>query len=250
MSQNTNVFPVSQAPAKSAGGLDQATVDNYNRLRVQQASRLAAAKAGQLWVGGNPTPGTGIASHAAPTATDGTKPLCMFKNNYAVGTGKNIYLERVKLAVTAAGTNATSSRLYVEKTAQGTERFSSGGSTNLSATTLVANCTGVAPAATSMVMRLGAVVAATDANALLLAKGLVRSIIPKVNDIIILDFGEILETSGATLFDVANTSPVITRMICDPVQLAPGEQLLIHLVNAAQDAASSYELTASWREEG
>src|SRR5881397_1839181 len=73
---------------------------------TQSCPAFAAAKAGQLWVGGNPTPGTGIASHAAPTATDGTKPLCMFKNNYAVGTGKNIYLERVKLAVTAAGTNA------------------------------------------------------------------------------------------------------------------------------------------------
>jgi hypothetical protein len=251
MAQNQNVFPVGQAPSKSAGnGPDQAWIDNYNRLRVQQASRLAAVKGGQLWRGGSPTPGTGIASHAAPTATDGTKALAYYKNNYAVGTGKNIYVDRIKFAITVAGTNATSSRIYVEKTAAGTERFTSGGSTNLNATTLVASNLGVAPYATSMVLRLGALVTVADANAKQVADGLVRAIIPKVNDVVVLDFGEIQETSGCTLFDVSNTSPVITRLICDPVELAPGEQLLVHLVNAGQDAASSYSMAVSWREEG
>ncbi len=252
MAQNQLVAPVNQAPAKSAGGQDQVSIDNYNRLRVQGADRMAAVKAGQLWRGGNPTAGTGIASHVAPTVTDGTKALAYFKNNYASGTGKNIYIERVKFSLTAAGGSATASRIYLEKTQAGTERFTSGGSTNLSATTLVATNLGLAPAATSMVLRLGALVTvATDTTTTsLIAQGDVRSIIPKVSDQIILDFSDIHETSGATLLDFANTGALLVRLIVDPVELRPGEQLLVHLVNAAQNGASSYEMTASWREEG
>lgn len=248
--QTEVIIPVSQAPTKSAGGQDKPNLDNFRNLYVKPMDSLGRVQIGQLWVGGNPTAGTGIASHVAPTVTDGTKALAYIKNGYGSTTGRNIYVHNWEFTLTAAGGSATASRFYVEKTQAGTERFTSGGSTNSGATTLVANNMGAAPAATSVVLRLGALVTvATDATTTkLVAEGDVRSIIPKVSDKIMLEFGDFNGATTATLLDLANTGALLTRFRIPPVELAPGEQLLVHLVNAAQNGASSYTSKCVWYE--
>jgi hypothetical protein len=252
MAQNQLIAPVTQAPTKSQGGgqADQPHLDNFNNLYVKPMDSLGRVQIGHSWIGSNPTAGTGIASHAAPTATDGSKALAYFKNNYAASTGRSMYIHTLQFGVTVAGANATASRIYLEKTNAGTERWSSGGSTNLASSALVTKNLGVAAAATSMVMRLGALVtvataAATDS---LIWEDDVRSIIPKVSDKILLEFGDSTTATGATLFDIANTAPIVTRLRIPQVELAPGEQLLVHLVNASQSAASSYTMKACWYE--
>lgn len=250
MAQSDILCTVNQTPTKevNAGIPAKPTLTLYDELRVKAMDSLGYTQAGQIWIAKNPTSGTGIASHAAPTATDGSKPLFTINNSYASGTDKHIYLQSIQFGVTVAGANATSSRFYVEKSASGVSRFTSGGSTNLASTAIVANNTGTSSIATSAVVRLGAVVAPTDANAKLLWEGSIRAIIPKVSDQIILDFGDVTASASATLLDISNTSPILSRFRMPAVDLAPGETFLFHLVNAAQDAASSYTMQAVWIE--
>lgn len=250
MAQSDILAVVNQTPTKEVtpGISSKPTMTLYDELRVKSMDSLGYTMAGQKWIAKNPTSGTGIASHAAPTATDGSKPLFTINNAYSAGTDKHIYLHSLQFGVTVAGANATSSRFYIEKSAAGVSRFTSGGSTNLASTAIVVNNTGTSSIATSAVVRLGAVVASTDANAKLLWEGEIRAIIPKVSDQIVVDFGDVMVGASATLLDISNTSPILTRFRMPAVDLAPGETLLFHLVNAAQTAASSYTMQAVWIE--
>lgn len=246
MAQSDILAAVNQTPTKEVtpGVQAKPSMTLYDELRVKVMDSLGFLMAGQTWVVKNPTSGTGIASHAAPTATDGSKPLFTLNNAYATGTDKHLYPQFWQFGVTVAGAGATASRFELYKSAAGVSRFTSGGSTNLSSTALVANNFGTSSIATSAVARFGAVVAPTDANAKLLWEGEIRAIIPKVSDQIVLEFGDTLSSPAATLLDLSNTSPIVSRFRIPAVDLAPGETLLLHLINASQSGASSYTCQA------
>ena len=226
-------------------GLAKPRMSQYRELVVQVTDQRTSVQSGQLWIATNPTPGTGIASHAAPTATDGTKLLFSINNAYALGTDKHIYMRSLSLAVTVAGAAATESRYEWFKSAAGTSRFSSGGSTNLSSSAIVVNNPGTAPAATSAVVRFGAVVSVADAAAKLIDNGLIRNIIPKVGDKVLFRFGSAPSLSGSSL---EVTTAAIMNVDVPFVDLAPGETLVLSLVNASQSGASSYEFKAVFDE--
>lgn len=196
---------------------------------------------GRYFLGVNPTPGTGIAGHAAPTTIDNTKPLVFLRNNAAMGSNRRVFLDYIKLLVTAAGTNGTNVR-YACKVDSGGTRFSSG-----PAVTAIANAcigSGETPQAE---LRFGAVVAtAATAAVRLLNHGIVRPVITVVEDIYLFTFGQSEKRLNALA--PGGTAIANVEINCVPICLDPQTTFLLHIASASQSAASSYEYEVGWFE--
>jgi len=201
------------------------------------------ADEGTYFCATNPTPGTGIASAAAPTTLDDTKPFWLLKNNSSTSSPKTVYLDFLKVIVTAAGTNGTNIN-FVSKTdvANSAGRYTSGGSTITPVNVNVNSGT-----ATQSQVYAGAITAASaSGSARLLDHIQLRPVIPVVGDTYIINFGQVdpavgsLQVSGTSIANAVYSSP--------PVVVGAQQYWLGHLFLASQSAASSYEFTLCWVE--
>lgn len=212
-------------------------VSRRGELYTQGVNRHAFADAGEYFVLTNATPGTGIAGHAAPGGTvDDTKPLLYLRNDSAVGDGKRIYLDYLRLQVTAAGANGTDVRFAV-KADTGSARRSSAGT---AITPVNPNMASTTSGASDMTCYFGPVVAAAaTTSARLITQRLHRNVIAVVGDTYFFDFG--LERLAPASLAVAGTA--ITNIVhnCPPVVLGPQDQFLLHHMATSQTAASSFE---------
>jgi hypothetical protein len=218
-------------------------VSRFGDVFTRAMDRKGLSLSGKHYVCTNPTFETGIAGHAAATATDDSKPFLTLQNTAAVTSQLKIQPLRLTLICTAAGTNGTDLRYTVHKSAAGVSRFTSGGSSAGSggAGTLSAFCTSVSGATTSALIRAGAVVAPTDSNKVRVAGGLLRSVINVVQDMYIFDFGA--ENPGSTpAFAAATATATIVHRSIAPVTLEAQETMTFALIAASQSAAPSYEL--------
>jgi hypothetical protein len=220
----------------------------FQELYAKLVDEQAHADGGNLWVATVATAATitgGTASHAAPTATDGTRALLLLKNGNTAASKRRIYPLRITLGLTVAGAGATSSRFYIEKSAAGVNRFTSGGVTNVASSGLVLNNPGTQQVASSAQVYFGAVVSPADTAATLLAEGLIRSIIPTFGDRVSFLFGDKAH-GGAT--DYSTAAAIRVEEIVPACYLEPGETMALHLVNASQSGASSYHLKLRYME--
>lgn len=224
---------------------------NQNAVRTSQYGELlslptgkgllALADEGSYFLAVNGTPGTGLAGHAAPTdITIDTKPFVLIRNAATVAEGVRLYLDYIRLQVTAAGTGGTIEQWCLK--IDNILRYASGGSA------LVPVCPNMqSTAASKATCHAGAVTAAAASSAQrLLGSGTVRTAIPVAADTYMFDFGAAMKDVGAAA--VNGTTPTMHKIPCPPVVLGPGESLLLHLARASQSAAASYELTAAWFE--
>jgi hypothetical protein len=190
------------------------------------------ADEGRYMVLRNATPGTGIAGHAAPTTIDDTKPLLYLRNDATVAEGKRIYLDYIKLDVTAAGTNATD--LGFQHILDVRAAPSAG--TQLTAV----NANGDSSEAPSLTAWLGAaVVAAASTSVRRLAHGLARLVIPVVGDTYRFDFGAGSQAMGSMID--AGTAIANIVIPVHPIVIAPGQSYLLHQRSSAQSGAHSFE---------
>lgn len=194
--------------------------------------RATLADEGRYFIATNPTVGTGVAGIAGTGAFSDAESLLLLKNTNAVGSGKRIVLDMLRLAPTVAGTNGTDHR-YVSKTDTG-DRYTSGGSA----------ITPVNPNADSTelptcLLYFGALVTtAASSSARLIGNGLLRNVITVVGDEYLFDFG-----GDARPVSHAIAGTAIARMVIPhaPVVLGPGQSFVMSLHAAAQTVGTSYE---------
>lgn len=179
----------------------------------------------------SPTPGTGIAGHAAPTTFDNTKPFVLIKNADAVG-GKSIYLDYIKLTETVAGAGGTLN--YATHALDAGAGYTSGGSAlspvspNLNVNTQ-----------TVAVIYAGAVVATAGGSQRVVSNQRRRTVIPVVGDVCIFDFGASAIASG---MPTEGTTELERVFKCPPVIIAPGGFYKLVLWRGSQSGADSLEV--------
>lgn len=204
---------------------------------------------GKLYVATNPTFETGIATHAAATATDDSKPFLTVFNGAASTTGVLVMPVRLTVICTAAGTNGTDLRYTVHKSAAGVSRFASGGSSggNGGASTLSVFPARSSGTTTSTLVRAGAVVAPTDANKVRIAGGTLRTVINVVQDMYVFDFGQ-ENPPGLAVYAAATATATTVHRNIRPCVLEPQETMTFSFIAAAQSAAPSYEFYLEYAE--
>jgi hypothetical protein len=188
------------------------------------------ADEGSYYVALNPTPGTGIAGHAAPTTFDNTKPFIMIKNGNASG-GRSIYLDLIKLVLTVAGAGGTLN--YATHVLDAGAGFTSGGST-LSPASPNGNIT---PNSNATIY-CGAVVATAGGSQRLVANQRVRTPISVVGDVTLYDFGGAPVPTGGVLEGTTESERFI---VCPPVIIPPQGFYKLVLWRGSQSGANSYE---------
>ena len=229
--------------AVSEGTDGPVRIDRFGDIFTRAMDRKGLSLSAKHYVCTNPTFETGIAGHAAATATDDSKPFLTLQNTVGVTSMLRIQPLRLVLVCTAAGTNGTDLRYTIHKSAAGVSRFTSGGSSagNGGASTLSVFPTSVSGATTSALIRAGAVVAPTDANKVRVAGGTLRTVINVVQDMYIFDFGSENPGSTPAYAGATATATIVHRSIA-PLTLEAQETMTFSLIAASQSAAPSYEL--------
>jgi len=250
MANNDIIF----ARGLTGRGLPGKQADNiYNDLRLSRYGELQTqallgsklyplADEGQYFVARNPTAGTGIADAAAQTSISDTAPVAFMHNNDALG-GKRIYLDFMRLEVTAAGTAGTNLRAAF-KVDSGNTRYTSGG------TALTVVNPNMDSGSVSVVDQLffGAITAAAATGSVRqVYQALCRTVIPVVGDVYLFTFGSSSSpaTSGMVL---EGTAQLERHIMCPPIVIGPQQQLTFHEFSASQSAAKSFEITMGWWE--
>lgn len=208
------------------------------------ARDIQGAARGQYYTALNPTPGTGIAGHAAPTTFDATKPYLLLSNPAA--SGVIVYPMFLRLVLTAASVGNTVQRftqVIDPGSSTGASRFSSGG-------------TQLAPNNTNMSARLGSqasvwagavVASAANTGARTIANTTFRTVLGVVGDVYQFSWGcpimgdpASLITSGTAISNVAYGYA--------PLAIGPGGSFLVHQWAASQSAAPSFEIEFGYLE--
>jgi hypothetical protein len=200
------------------------------------------AQEGSHFIVRNPTPGTGIAGHAAATTLDDTKPLLLIKNNSTTRDNIHIYLDYIRLRLTNAGTAGTNVRFDMK--VDYVNRYTSGGT---ALTPINVNANSVAQSVALGNAYFGAITApAAGTNVRLLDGYEFRPVIGVVGDTYTINFGgpsmpmTALQTSGAAItHSTVNFHPVV---------IGPGQTFLLHQWSASQSGAYQFEVTCSYFE--
>ena len=201
-------------------------------MERRTAERVAADEGG-YFIARNATPGTGQAGHAAPTTHDTAKPFVMLKNGAESG-GARVYLDYLKLVVTAAGTGGTLN--YATHTVDKARTPGTGGvaltvvNVNMQATTSTVLSSAIA----------GPIVPgeSNSGEARIVAHQRARTVIPVVGDVLLFKFGG--EPIGTAMI-LAGTAQLERVIHCPPIVIGPGDSYHLVLWRASQSAAASYE---------
>lgn len=199
------------------------------------------ADEGTYQVALNPTPGTGIAAAVNASVSETAGNYVYFKNNDVVGNSRNkrVYLQYIKLICTATPISGLSAHYFMK--VDNKDRYVSGG------TVINPNNVNIdGGVGTISQLYMGAITTlAPTPSARLLARGVLRSVIPVVNDEYIFKFGSI-EMGDSILLGGA----VAQRMVipCPPLILGPQDNLSLQLwfpSNAVTPASFELE-TGYW----
>ena len=202
------------------------------------AKEWTAADEGSFYTAVNPTAGTGIVDTAALTGFVTTTPTMVVVNNNAVG-GKSIYLNHLRLNVTAAGSSGTNWAwaMYVDTG----NRYSSGGSqiTPVNVNLNYASATGA-------LVYFGAITA-TAANAQRkIAASPGRTVIKVAGDEYVFRFGE---TSPMVPGMVMEGTAQLTRPFnCPPAVIPPQCSFCFYEWAGSQSGAAGFEFFLSYVE--
>lgn len=197
----------------------------------------------------NTTPGTGIAGHAAPTTADTGKPLVYI---YNPSTSNRLYLQHIKIRVTAVGAGATTTDFAAFIDNSGAATRTGGGAliTPVNNSGVLGSPTntvgGTYANASPAVVYFGAVVTTAVATKQV-ASHRVRSVVPVVEDQYYFDFGfptfgydAALASTGTAVYQA--TIPMA------PVVLGPLQAFYLVQWGASQSGAHSFDTVAAWIE--
>ncbi len=257
---STNVKAALAASRGLPQGFDQQDVEwrgspygeIYNLPVLPEAQ--VAADEGSLFTITNPTPGTGIATIAAPTTLADTSPFIMFKNNWAIDDAqrKRIIPKWLRLTVTAPGTAGTALRFAAKTDGIFTGRYTSGATVIAGNNTIGTptnnpiNTNAGSSVASSILFYAGPLVAAAAVSPRLVDHVLVRPVIPVVGDTYFFLFGGNEGNIGSL---IPSGTAIADRVFCmAPMVVPPAHWGLFHIWLPSQSAASSYEFTFAYVE--
>jgi hypothetical protein len=221
----------------------------YNAIRTDRRGAVythtlgkpvyAMADEGSYFYASNPTPGTGIAGIAATGAFSDAESLLLIKNDNT--DGKRVYLDWLKLRVTAAGTDGTDHH-FVSKI-DSVARYTSGGS----AITPV-NVNMDSTATSGCTMYFGALVTTATTTARLVGNGVLRrATIVVAGDEFYFDFGGRVPAGTRTgTLAADSTTNVSTAVGHAPVVLGANQSFVLGVHAASQSAATSYEFALTY----
>jgi len=194
-----------------------------------------SATEGSRYVAVNPTPGTGILGHAAPTTFDETKPYLLIYN----GGSKTICPVTIRLTDTVVSVGGT--RIQFTQVLDQGNRYSSGGTALVSANTNMGSSNGAGATITA-----GAVLAtAASSNRRLLGNSLVKGAnIDVVWDQIELVFGTTGGSTGGML--TPTTVAQWYSVPCAPVAIPPGYMWALYQWAASQSTGPTYEVVVDY----
>lgn len=228
-----NVSRARPDPALAEGtyGLSDTRYTQYKEQVVfpLMTKMYPLADEGSYFVATNPTPGTGIAGAAAATTMDNTKPFILIKNTHS---SRRMYLDYLKLQVTAAGT--AGSLNYATHLIDSGAGYTSGGST---ITPVSVN--GDAVADTSLIYAGAVVATANAASQRLISNHAIRSVIPVVGDTIVFDYGAVSNPQLSMPQEGTLIASITLKM--PPIIIRPAEWFKLVLWRASQTGAASYE---------
>ena len=189
----------------------------------------------------NPTIGTGITA-GITTAFSATAAFFNIRNTDTVGTAaKRIYLDYITLICNTVPASSTSMQLAITIDNPATARYSSGGT---ALTTACANMDLSTPSVANI--HAGALVlTAASGSARTVARGVLRSAIPVLQDSIMIQFGEAANVIGT----MGGTTAIATADDVGPIIIGPQQDLNVHIWwpgNAT--TAGIWELEAGWWE--
>ncbi len=210
---------------------------------LHDKAAYGVASAGQYFVARNVTPGTGLADHAAPTTLDDLKAFLVVENGDTVGaaSAKRIYLDFLKLFVTAAGTGGTNINMTGKTDTNATRRWASGG-----VVCPPINVNRDSAAASIATVNAGANITVAANAARIVHHQQVRPVIPVVGDTYLVDFGaDSKAPSNMAPAGVAIASLVVPA---PPVIIGPAQCYLLHKWLAGQSVAGAYEFELGWWE--
>lgn len=215
--------------------------EEFNQQIHQKAHALADE--GSYFVTTNPTPNTGISTHAAPTAVPqigsaDTKPFFVYQNGSTPGSNSAVrtYFDYARFRCTGAGTAGTSINFCVILDAANANRSPGTGGTAL--TPINCNMDDGTPSVGKTVSA-GATIVATTNTGRLFPNLQFRSVIPVVGDIYVVSFGPTEYPVGSLRSD--STSVCQQSFGHPPLIIGPGQWALFYLWLPAQTAASAFE---------
>lgn len=202
------------------------------------------ADEGRYFVATNPTMGTGIAMGIQTSFSDTANVLCNIFNNAGTATTR-IYLDYIRLIVTAAGSTTTASDLAIKLDSSGATRVSSGGS-SLTPVSVLPGYDGKNSIAQ---VTFGAITGTTAVNSNAVARIKLKTQTAPcwtVGDSVLIKFG-VLDGQG-----FGNTSGSATLNIglsAAPIIITPGGNCLFHMWNTANATTPpSFEVELGWWE--
>lgn len=196
------------------------------------------ADEGTYQVGLSPTPGTGVAFVVNASVSETAGNFLYIKNNDSQGNvrAKRIYLDYIRLILAVAPAAGISVHYFMK--VDNKDRYSSGGT---QVTPNNANIdTGVGTV--SQVFAGAVVTLAPSPSARLVSRGVMRSVIPVVNDEWIFKCGAAGDGSSSSLAGTLAQRMVIP---CAPVVIGPQDNLCLQIwfpSNATTPAQFEYEL--------
>lgn len=199
----------------------------------------AFADEGSYFKTTNPTVGTGLTA-TIQTSFAATNAFFNIRNTDSAG-GKRLYMDYITLICNTVPATATSMQLAVTLDNPVTVRYSSGGS----ALTAVNANMDDATATISNIHAGALTLTAASGSARTVARGVLRSAIPVVQDSIMIQFGAVQNVTGT----LGGATAVATADDTGPCIIGPGQDLNVHLWwpgNAT--TAGVWELEAGWWE--
>ena len=239
---------MSYARAKGNPNADSSTIATPTRTgRYSEAyvtpvtnKEFFAADEGSMFVAVNPTAGTGILGHPAPTTFDETKPFLNIYNGNSAG-GANIYIQRILLVDTVVSVGDT--RTQFNFTIDNINRYTSGGTA-----LTVANTNMTAGNTTGASIFAGATIAPAAGSARrLLGNYVIKGAnIDVVWDQIEFVFGSTGGSTGGVLTPTT-TAQHFTRYM-PAIVIGPGHSFLMYQWAASQSTGPTYELAVDYIE--
>lgn len=197
---------------------------------------------GSYQIAATPTPGTAVAFVVNTGVSETAGNFLYLKNNESQGNtrAKRIYLNYLRLIAGTIPAAAASAHYFMK--VDNKDRYSSGGTQILPVNSNIDSGTG-----TVAQLYVGALTTiAPSPSARLLSRGVLRSVIPIINDEYVFSFGA-LEAPGSLLLG----GIIAQRMVipCPPVVLGPQDNLCLQLwfpSNAV--TAAQFEVEMGWAE--
>lgn len=180
------------------------------------------ADEGTYEIGSSPTPGTGIAFVVNASVSETAGNFLYIKNNESQGNtrAKRVFLDYIRLILAVAPASGVSGHYFFK--VDNKDRYVSGG-TQINAV----NANIDAGTGTVSQIYAGAVVTGTPSpSSRLLSRGVLRSVIPVVNDEWVFCFGAVDSPGSIQL-----AGAVAQRMVipCPPIILGPQDNLCMQL---------------------